>query len=261
MNRSKIFYFLKVHETLLSKTTELERETAKSASIYMSTMEGKRDILNPEGHTPILKRTFFTDKRLIREVNSRISMYVEKVIQNEEFVTKKLEIQSLMVSFFNEICKALEDDDGNEDLCTVEKTPAKPAIFTKNWCVSLHYYYDSWGFYWIIELLLHRAFHFPTKAEKVDIVYDQSIIEVRETLQKESCKMFRKIIEKVMLQLIPRRLDAFKERIQQLQDKHHEIITRHEFLNTLLKQVKSMNNRVIELQDCLKPNAFGAQET
>lgn len=245
-----------MHKQLKSKTTEVERTTAESALEYMSTEEGERDILNPEGYTPILKCTNYTEKQFIREFNSRISMYVSKVIQDDTFVKKNLEIYRMTNSCYREICKDLEDNKRTKDFFHGENSDA---VTKTDW------YALSDPIPFLPFLILLDFFNLlgtiESKERLVHGMYDVCKIQVHKRLQNKSCHMLKKIIEKVMGEKLPRRLDAFRERTRQLLDEHLEITARHELFNTLLKQIKSMNDRVIELQDCLNLNAFSKQDS
>lgn len=249
-----------MHDTLRTKATELECEFAESVIQYMSTEEGKRDILNPEGHTRILEGTFFSDLEIKDEIESRILLYIEKIFTDGAIGTKFKEIASMVFSFFQEICEDLEDYDGIKDLLLGETTLVKSAFTLRTllWLPLYSMSFSKYPFYIFYNLL---NWFLESKESRTDRIYNIYKETLYKKLKEGSCQILREIIEKVMVQLLPRRLDAFRERARQLQVEHHELAESHEFFNTLLKQVKSMNDRVKALQDCLNLNAFVAQKS
>lgn len=235
-------------------TKDLEEETATSTRQYMETESGKFAILNPPERVPISKFRYWNEEKFTSEINSRLNIYVAKVIQTDTFVTKNKDIQERTISFYKEICKELDDNE-EDDLKYEQETSAEVTsemeISTHIWLPFIVYIgYLSLPF-GIILGGVYLFLHWNKEArrnEVIDRAYEQCKKEVPASLEKECCFLLRKLITKVMLDLLPRRLNGFKERLCQLREMHENDLAKQNLLRKVRKEVTSLKEKAVKLK-------------
>lgn len=92
------------------------KEVTEECCKYMGTEEGKREILNPDGQTPIMDVPL--GKSFVDEIQKRIGQHIENKLKSE-YVTRKFEsIRDKNVAFYQKASKdltAMEGEWTNEE--------------------------------------------------------------------------------------------------------------------------------------------------
>ena len=244
---------IQFEEKVRKMTKNLETQTAREAYDYMITEEGKDEVLNPDGCIPILKVKFWSPKSFAEEVRSRVLLHVSKVMKSDKFVQRFQEIRDMTIQFYIETCRNLdkefENDTENLGLSpnTSNENPPESEIHHALFAVpillagvvSLPISFVLAGLYLVFTFSISE-----TKKKIIDSSYEEYTPLVRDKIEQESCSLLREIIDKIMLDLFPRRIAAFEERARQLQSSYDTICAEHETLLNLAEKVTTMKNTV-----------------
>lgn len=235
---------------------ELAAQTAKDTYDYMLSDEGKENVLNPDGCIPILKVKFWNSKGFSEELKSRVHLHVTKVMKSDEFIRKYTEIRDMTISFYINACRKLEEKFGN-DTDNLMNIPEAAAGMTPE--SEIHHLLFALpimlvGFYsfplTFVLAGIYIVFHFSitkAKEEIIDNSYKKYATLVRDKIKKDSCDILHDIIDKIMLDLLPRRIEAYEERIKQLQELHEKICDEHTTLRNLAEKVTFMKTTANEM--------------
>lgn len=253
-------------ETLEKETKELEEEIADSVLQYMSTDDGKRRILNPDDRTPLLKFHYLKQKTYSEEIKSRMSSYVKEVMQKDNFVARNMEIQNKAIHFYKETCQKLDENDLENDLSCRKELYSERAAQTEppSYVLAIPIAIAA-VFSFSVSIVLGGIWVYlfwnPTaKRNKIiDQTYNQYKEAIFKSLKQNSCHVLRAVVNKVMKDLLIRRLNSFEERARQLREIHLDILAKQNKLCRLNEQVKALKGRVIELQTSVHQNASSAE--
>lgn len=228
---------------------------ARDAQKYMSTAIGKNQVLNPPGNIPILNVKYSNPQLYSKEVGSRVHLYVAKVMKSQKFIKRFEEIRDMIISFYIKTSGNLDEEVKNDSdsfwwnpkvQVPAGKSPtsenhhalyAVPILLTGFFSLPLTFVLA--GVY-----LAFNANITETKKEIIEKSYKKYVELVCKRIEEESCDILRKMIDKVMLDVLPRRIKAFQKRTEQFQVLHERICTEHETLQNLVEKVKIMKNTV-----------------
>ena len=235
------------------KTKELEEEMANDGYQYMSTDEGKNQVLNPQGSIPIMDVKYSNPQSYSEIVGSRVLLYVDKVMKSDKFVKGFEEIREMIKSFYMETCSKLDEKLENDSdslrwnpTVPAGKSPtpenhhalyAVPILLTGFISIRLTFFLA--GAY-----VLYSVGITESKKRIIEKSYEKYVELVCDKLEEESCDMLRNMIDKVMTDVLPRRIEAFEKRTEQFQVLHERICAEHETLLHLVEKIKIMQSTV-----------------
>lgn len=260
---------IQFQEKVRKMTKDLEEQTARDAFNYMRTKEGKDKVLNPDGCIPILKVKFWSPTSFSEKVRSRVLLHVSKVMKSDTFVRKFKEIRDMTISFYIETCSKLDEEFENDTEhlgrnpnTSTEKSPdseihdalfAVPIVLAG--FISLPISIVLAGAYLVVNLSISG-----TKKSIINDSYEECVTLVCDTLKQKSCHTLSEIIDKVMLDLFPRRIAAYEERTRQLQNMYDIVCAEHGMLLKIAEKINFMKNTVNIMNQNLKVKKMIAQK-
>lgn len=239
-------------------------DIAQECYDYMSTDEGKDKILNPPGRPPIME-VVWQPRQFAMEIHERVLLYIEHFLKssevNEKFVTEKEEIES----FYKKLSSELSD---LEEDWTVIRIFEKDCLTDTNAEMSkasIARVVLATSPIWIpiaaIGIALVAPFVIPiflimgrdTRKKKViDEEYNKYRMSIRSHISNElesTCGAFiNKLIDRITLDLLPKRIQFLEKMIQQLLDNRRQILANQESLCNLSRKVKVIEKSATEFK-------------
>lgn len=259
------------------KVTAVIEKSARRLDRQMSTELLKTKILNPDGFKPIMDAIDNPDD-CAKEVQRRFNLYIEFVLKSDEAEEEFDAIKKDIESFFQEISskvQILESEwivktDLNEQ--TKEETTSE-SMFAFG-LLSL-----SFPVLAVLGLaggIVERAFvpikaardwFFSTQEKKtknIDKEYERCKSSVHKTvhdqLESNIGSVFRKLIDRVTTDELPRKIGALEEMIQQLSMSRQEIISKRNLLLNLASKIGVMQNQIRKTQKDLNLISLPSEE-
>lgn len=229
----------------------------------MSTDEGKDTILNPPGRPQIMK-VVWQPHLFAMEIHARIQLYIEHFLESsdvdEKFVTVKKEI----VSFYNKVSSDLSDmeedwtvvgtfeiecqTDTDADISKasiVGVVLATSPIWLPMAAVGIALVVAFTGLTVALTPLLIPAIQFmgrdARKKKVIDEEYNNCRMSIRSLVTNElesTCGVFiNKLIDRITLDLLPKRIQSLEKMIKQLLDNRRQILANQESLGNLSRKV------------------------
>lgn len=239
-------------------------DIAQECYDYMSTDEGKDKILNPPGRPPIME-VVWQPRQFAMEIHERVLLYIEHFLKssevNEKFVTEEEEIES----FYKKLSSELSD---LEEDWTVIRIFEKDCLTDTNAEMSntsIARVVLATSPIWIpiaaIGIALEAPFVIPiflimgrdTRKKKViDEEYNKYRMSIRSHISNElesTCGAFiNKLIDRITLDLLPKRIQFLEKMIQQLLDNRRQILANQESLCNLSRKVKVIEKSATEFK-------------
>lgn len=239
-------------------------DIAQECYDYMSTDEGKDKILNPPGRPPIME-VVWQPRQFAMEIHERVLLYIEHFLKssevNEKFVTEEEEIES----FYKKLSSELSD---LEEDWTVIRIFEKDCLTDTNAEMSkasIARVVLATSPIWIpiaaIDIALVPPLVIPiflimgrdTRKKKViDEEYNKYRMSIRSHISNElesTCGAFiNKLIDRITLDLLPKRIQFLEKMIQQLLDNRRQILANQESLCNLSRKVKVIEKSATEFK-------------
>lgn len=259
---------------MLKRIAEHISTKADEAYKYMSTDLGKRQILNPDGCKPILD-IWNTPEECIKEVRCRFTRYVESFLKSEEVMVEFETIKSDIESFLKDISLKIvfmenkwgyKFDDGRSldgvilfvGLSQIGITYALEALaFAFPYIAIIGLVFSVALLALTIAATCSQMYQcFANKRENnrkaIDMEYDNCLSSVRQIVSKQLKDnigvLLTKMIDKVTVDMLPRRIGALEEMIEQLLKSRKEIIAKRHLLLNLASKIDGMHKDVCKMQ-------------
>ena len=244
----------------------------------MSTDVGKRTILNPDGSKPIVD-VCRTPKECAQEVRCRFTRYVETFLKSEE-VTEEFElIKRDIQSFFEKISLKLgsmeeiwtyNSIDGAKSSAgamfllglselgivyafKVFALAAFPYLAISGLVLSVAAFTLGFAFSQLLQWFVDER---EKKVKAIDGEYDNCLKSVRQIvnnqLKNNIGDVLTKMIDKVTVDLLPRRIEALEEMIEKLFKSRKEIIAKRDLHLRIASKIDGMQKNVSKMQKNLQ---------
>lgn len=241
----------------------------------MSTDLGKRKILNPDGCKPILD-IWNTPEECIKEVRCRFTRYVESFLKSEEVMVEFETITRDIESFLKDISLKIVFMENKWEykfnggrslegvMCFMALSECGIIFALKSLAVAFPYIAITGLVFSIASLALltiattcsQMYQWFANKREKnriaIDMEYDNCMSSVRQIVSKQLKDnigvLLTKMIDKVTVDMLPRRIGALEEMIEQLLKSRKEIIAKRHLLLNLASKIDGMQKDVCKMQ-------------
>nr|XP_034331421.1 uncharacterized protein LOC105347673 [Crassostrea gigas] len=249
-------------------------DIAQECYDYMSTDEGKDKILNPPGRPPIMK-VIWQPRQFAMEIHERVLLYIEHFLKssevNEKIVTEKEEIES----FYKKVSSELSDmEEGWTVIRIIEiecLTDTNAEMSKASIAGAVLATTPIWLPIAAIGIALGVAFTgitiaispllVPTilimgrdtrKKKVIDEEYNNCLMSIRSLVSNElesTCGAFiNKLIDRITLDLLPKRIQSLEKMIQQLLDNRRQILANQEPLCNLSRKVKVIEKCATEFK-------------
>uniref|UniRef100_K1QF18 Uncharacterized protein n=1 Tax=Magallana gigas TaxID=29159 RepID=K1QF18_MAGGI len=256
-------------------------DIAQECYDYMSTDEGKDKILNPPGRPPIMK-VIWQPRQFAMEIHKRVLLYIEHFLKssevNEKFVTEKEEIES----FYKKVSSELSDMEEGWTVIRIFEIECLTDTNAEMSKASIAGVVLATSPIWLpiaaISIALGVAFTgltiaiapvlVPTililgrdtrKKKVIDEEYNNCLMSIRSLVSNElesTCGAFiNKLIDRITLDLLPKRIKSLEKMIQQLLDNRRQILANQEPLCNLSRKVKVIEKSATEFKRRL-PNGM-----
>lgn len=247
----------------------------------MSTDEGKNKILNPPGHPPIME-VIWQPRQFAMEIHERVLLYIEHFLKssevNEKVVTEKEEIES----FYKKVSSELSDMEEGWTVIRIFEIECLTDTNAEMSKASIAGIVLATSPIWLpiaaIGIALGVAFSgltiaispvlVPTililgrdtrKKKVIDEEYNNCLMSIRSLVSNElesTCGAFiNKLIDRITLDLLPKRIKSLEKMIQQLLDNRRQILANQESLCNLSRKVKVIEKSATEFKRRL-PNGM-----
>lgn len=265
---------IQVRKTSQKRIKKVIEDIAQECYDYMSTDEGKDKILNPPNRPPIME-VVWQPRLFAMEIHARVLLYIEHLLKssevNEKFVTEKDEI----VSFYKKVLSGLshmEEDwtvvgifevechaDTNAEMSKasiVGVVLATSPIWLPIAAVGIALVVAFAGVTIAMTPLLVPAIQFmgrdARKKKVIDEEYNNCRMSIRSLVSNElesTCGAFiDKLIDRITLDLLPKRIQSLEKMIQQLLDNRRQILANQESLGNLSRKVKVIEKSATEFK-------------
>lgn len=239
-------------------------DIAQECYDYMSTDEGKDKILNPPGRPPIME-VVWQPRQFAMEIHERVLLYIEHFLKssevNEKFVTEEEEIES----FYKKLSSELSD---LEEDWTVIRIFEKDCLTDTNAEMSKASIAEvvlATSPIWIPIAAIGIALVAPVvipiflimgrdtrKKKVIDEEYNKCRMSIKSHISNElesTCGAFiNKLIDRITLDLLPKRIQSLEKMIQQLLDNRRQILANQESLCNLSRKVKVFEKSATEFK-------------
>lgn len=268
----------------MAKTNKFIEDTAKDCYGYMCTEEGKQTILNRKG----LSMLSWNPALYSQHVSTCISLFLNNFLQSEEILNKFHDIRKEAVSIYRKICLELikmENDwtDGtvdnpaeldeltNDANCGVDEDGiptstivgvafATSPIWIPLLAAGLAICIGAVGLTIALSPVILPTMAFLNREERkkeiIDAEYENCKASVprlvRNQLNSTYGAVLEKLIDKLIVDLLSRRMDTLNKMGQQLLELRQEILANQDVLVSLAVQVESLDEEAMNLQKCLK---------
>ena len=236
--------------------------------------EGKWEVLNPNGRTPMLKVTYTGSDSFKAEINNRVALFVRNFLQSRNISNKFEEVQKQIELRYIEICKILspKENDNEDEKNTNQEVQTTFTISAGSsdeipkslltvplialGVLSAPLAAVLGGVYFISWLSYNTE---ASKREIIDECYNDCMSQVRKDLRESSGNILRKQVDKVIDGLLPGRIGILEERANQLQKASKEDVKEQKSLHILEEKFISMEKSVAKLIEHLNKNTSVAE--
>lgn len=272
---------IQVRKASQKRIKKVIEDIAQECYDYMSTDEGKDKILNPPGRPPIME-VVWQPRVFAMEIHARVLLYMKHFLEssevNKKIVTEKEEIES----FYKKVSSELSDMEEGWTVVRIFKVECltdTDAIMSKS---SIAGAVLATSPIWLpiaaIGIALGVAFTgltiaispllVPTilimgrdtrKKKVIDEEYNKCRMSIRGLVSNElesTCGAFiNKLIDRITLDLLPKRIQSLEKMIQQLVDNRGQILANQGSLYNLSRKVKVIRKSATEFKRHL-PNGM-----
>lgn len=238
----------------------------------MSTEEGKEKILNPIGHTPILKCMNWTECAYAENVNERVCLYLKNFLESEDTEKKFKEIAEELRSTFDKLSstlKGIEDDTDLPEKFKDEKKDQTTSSAGPHFADRLLNVPIVIGGFFLSAALLCLAIVLSPiiiaklvyqnqeeeKRRIIDRTYQECTLQVRnkvcETLESSYGFFVGTLIESLMFGVLDRKIKSFLEMINNLKMFREEYLSKTDEFCELKRKVEEMEEEATSLEECL----------
>lgn len=265
---------IQVRKASQKRIKKVIEDIAQECYDYMSTDEGKDKILNPPGRPPIME-VVWQPRVFAMEIHARVLLYMKHFLEssevNKKIVTEKEEIES----FYKKVSSELSDMEEGWTVVRIFKVECltdTDAIMSKS---SIAGAVLATSPIWLpiaaIGIALGVAFTgltiaispllVPTllilgrdtrKKKVIDEEYNNCLMSIRSLVSNElesTCGAFiNKLIDRITLDLLPKRIQSLEKMIQQLLDNRRQILANQEPLCNLSRKVKVIEKCATEFK-------------
>lgn len=239
-------------------------DIAQECYDYMSTDEGKDKILNPPGRPPIME-VVWQPRQFAMEIHERVLLYIEHFLKssevNEKFVTEKEEIESFYKKLSSELSDLEEDwtvirifekdclTDTNAEMS--KASIARVVLATSPIWIPIAAIGIALVAPLVIPIFLIMG-RDTRKKKVIDEEYNKYRMSIRSHISNElesTCGAFiNKLIDRITLDLLPKRIQFLEKMIQQLLDNRRQILANQESLCNLSRKVKVIEKSATEFK-------------
>lgn len=260
---------------MLERLSKEIQEIAKKCSDEMSTEEGKRNILNPEGTTSIMKAVKCDEYEVSIIVQERVCQYLKRYLESPEIVKKFTELEGEATSFFEKTSleiasmekgwtepnttETIQVNDSTDDMSTASIVGI--AIATSPiWLIVLAPIIGL-GAVVVGILAAISPFALPVWLYKhrdakkrllIDEYYKhyQSSIEklINDELESNHGMLIKTKIAKVTEEWLPNRINFLEKMITQLLNTREEILGNRDLISNLVIKLEVINNSAKSLE-------------
>lgn len=247
---------------------------------YMSTDLGKDRILNPSGTPPIME-VDWKPKLFVMNIHDRINIHIKNVLKSSDVVQRFEAVKTEIASFYEKVSSDLSDMENGWIVVEPDKTKVSADteiddtnISTASVVGVLLVTSPMWlpllaagigltvAFVGLTIALSPIAIPFLTflnrdarKRKIIDEEYNNRRESVRSLICNElevNCGyVLNRLIDKVAIDMLPKRIQALQKMIQQLSKSRKKILENRELLEYLSKKLKVMEESATELKICL----------
>lgn len=269
------FLKIQVRKASQKRIKKVIEDIAQECYDYMSTDEGKDKILNPPGRPPIME-VVWQPRVFAMEIHARVLLYMKHFLEsskvNKKIVTEKEEIES----FYKKVSSELSDMEEGWTVVRIFKAECltdTDAIMSKSSMSKRAILATSpiWLPIAAIGIALGVAFTgltiaiapllVPTmlilgrdtrKKKVIDEEYNNCLMSIRSLVSNElesTCGAFiNKLIDRITLDLLPKRIQSLEKMIQQLLENRRQILANQEPLCNLSRKVKVIEKCATEFK-------------
>lgn len=268
----------------MAKTNKFIEDTAKDCYDYMCTEEGKRTILNRKG----LSMLSWNPALYSEHVKTCICLFLDDFLQSEEILNKFHDIRKEALSVYRTIFLELikmendwtdgavdnpaelnemtnganggVDEDGIPTSTIVGVAFATSPIWIPLIAAGLGICVGAVGLTLAISPVLLSTMIFLNRDERKKKIIDDEYENykasvqrlVRNQLKSTYGVVLEKLLDKLITDLLYRRIDTLNKMGQQLLELRQEIQANRDVLVSLAVQVESLEEEATNLQKCLK---------
>lgn len=233
---------------------------------FMSTEEGKNEILNPPNHLHILKHRVFLSKEINYRVNLRIRKYLKSDSVSQKFERMKKKIISFYQKTTSELYviesvwtnESIENDpdakNSNQDFLNIITHPAGYLLLAASVTFGIAFIGITLAISPVVVPVIAYISSDRRKQRIIDVEYDRykSSIQgnIRKHLASNHSKVISKLLKKVMDNLHSKQIQPLQMRLQRILVSRQEIIANFELYTDLRMEVNLMmeNTRKIQHQ-------------
>ena len=268
----------------MAKTSKVIEDTAKECYDYMCTEEGKQTILNRKG----LSILSWNPALYSQHVSTCISLFLNNFLQSEEILNKfhdiRKEAESIHMTICLELIKMENDwtdgavdnsaeldemtngDNGGVDGNGIPKSTIVGVAFATSpiWipllAAGLAICIGAVGLTIALSPVVLPTMAFLNRNERKKKMIDAAYDNCKASVQRLVCNqlnstygaVLQKLIDKLIVDLLSRRMDTLNKMGQQLLELRQEILANRDVLVSLAEQVESLEEEATNLQKCLK---------
>lgn len=257
-----------------------KEDIAQGVYDYMSTDLGKDRILNPPGRPPIME-VDWQPQLFVMDINERINLHIGNVLNSSDVMQKFEDVETEIVSFYKKVSAVLSDiekdwmevgtdetefstdtefADTNISTASVigvvlASSPLWVPLLAAGIGLAVAFVGISIALSPVAYPLLKLLGRDARKRKVIDEEYNKRRESVRSLICNElevNCGfVMNKLIDKVTKDMLPKRMQAFQEMIQQLSKSREEILKNWKMLEDLSKKLKAMEESATEIKTCL----------
>ena len=259
------------------KVTTVIEKLAKRLERQMSTELLKQKILNPDGFKPIMDAIENPDD-CAKEVQRRFNLFIEFELKSDEVEEGFDAIKKDIESFFKEISSKVQILE-SEWIVKTDLDEQTNEETTSESMVAFVFISISFPVLAVVGLaggIVDRAlvpikvvsdWFFSTQEKKtknIDKEYERCKSSVHKTvhdqLESNIGSVFRKLIDRVTVDELPRKIGALEEMIQQLSKSRQEIISKRSLLLNLASKIGVMQDQIRKIQKDLNQISLPSEE-
>lgn len=244
---------------------------------YMSTDLGKDRILNPPGKLPIMK-VDWKPKFFVKNLNERIDLHIKHVLKSSDVMQRFEAVKKEIASFYEKVSSDLSDMENGWIVVEPDRTEVSADTEVDDTNISTASVVGVvlatsplWlpllaagiglavAFVGITIALSPIAIPFlkflgrdTRKRKVIDEEYNNRRESVRSLICNElevNCGyVLNRLIDKVAIDMLPKRMQALQKMIQQLSKSREKILENRKLLEYLSKKLKVMEESATELK-------------
>lgn len=265
-------FYIKVRKTLQTNVKEAIEDIAQDYYNYMSTDEGKYRILNPPCVTPIMKvvwRPFVFSEVIQRRVDLDLQAFLQSQATTQRLKAAAEEI----VSFYNRASADLSKMEKNwtvDHICEMRfiwYTSAWNSMHARMGTLIGSCFLPVFG---LTAVFLATTFSagialipltipvivFTGMTAGKQLIIDREYnnckesikIKITNALESQCGFILNKMLDKVTVDVLPKRIQALKHMVEHLLTYREEILKNQESLGNVSKKIKAINDSVQELE-------------